>query len=193
MARDRGEEDRDGGELGKEESYHMEEREQQPGADNQARWVKKGGKSIYGYKKHMATDTNGMILGVYTTPANQHESKGLAPLIKKIPKAQRREVIADKGYKSSANDQMLREKGSKPRIMYKGHRNTPLTDWQIKYNKAISKTRWVVERTFGSLKRWFASGTTRLKGTDKVHGLHVLEAIAHNLKRSPGLVHQMAR
>ena len=48
--------------------------------------------------------------------------------------------------------------------MHKGYRNRPLTDWQKTYNKAISKTRWVVERTFGSLKRWFGSGITRLKG-----------------------------
>ncbi|WP_081583278.1 transposase [Bergeyella zoohelcum] len=33
----------------------------------------------------------------------------------------------------------------------------------------MSKTRWVVERTFGSQKRWFGVGQTRLKGLDKVH------------------------
>lgn len=49
--------------------------------------------------------------------------------------------------------------------------------------KAISKTRWVVERTFGSLKRWFGLG---VKGLAKVHSQYVLEAIAYNLKRSPG-------
>lgn len=193
MARDREENDRDEGELKKEDTYHMEKREQQPGADNDARWVKKGGKSVYGYKKHMATDQNGMVLGVHTTPANQHDSKGLEPLIKKVPKSQRREVMADKGYKSKGNDKILQDNGSKSRIMHKGYRNRPLTKWQIKYNKAISKTRWVVERTFGSLKRWFGSGATRLKGLEKVHGLHVLEAIAHNLKRSPGLVRRMAK
>ena len=63
--------------------------------------------------------------------------------------------MADKGYKSKANDQMLKKKKSKSRVMHKAYRNKPLTNWQIKYNKAISKTRWVVERTFGSLKRWF--------------------------------------
>lgn len=193
MAVDREEDDRDETARKKEESYHLEKKEEQPGADNQARWVKKGGKSVYGYKKHMATDDNGMVLGVHTCPANEHDSRGLEPLVKKVPKAQRKEVMADKGYKSVANDEMLKENGSKPRIMHKGYRNRPLTKWQKKYNKSISKTRWVVERTFGSLKRWFGSGTTRLKGLQKVHGLHVLEAIAHNLKRSPGLVCQMVK
>ena len=89
--------------------------------------------------------------------------------------------------------QILKNKGSKSWIIHKGYRNNPLTEWQKKYNKSISKTRWVVERTFGSLKRWFGSGTTRLKGKDKVHSIHVLEAIAHNLKRSPGLVCQITK
>ncbi|XOD68245.1 MAG: transposase [Flavobacteriales bacterium Tduv] len=26
------------------------------------------------------------------------------------------------------------------------------------FNKLVSKTRWVVERTFGNIKRWFGSG-----------------------------------
>ena len=158
---------------------------EQPNADNDTRWVKKSGKSVYGYKKHIAIDTGGMILGVHTTTANEHDSKGLEPLMDKLAKSQRNQVMADKSYKSKANDQMLKSKGSKSRIMHKGYRNRPLTDWQIIYNKAISKTRWVVEWTFGSLKRWFGSGTTRLKGKDKFHSIHVLEAIAHNLKRSP--------
>ena len=111
----------------------------------------------------------------------------------RIPKSQRKQVMADKGYKSKANDQIPKDKGSKSRIMHKGYHNKPLTDWQKKYNKAISKTRWVVERTFGSLKRWFGFGTTRLKGKDKVHSVHVLEAIAHNLKRSPELVRKLAK
>lgn len=193
LAEDRKEEDRSEEQKQKESDYHQLKQVEQPNADNDARWVKKSGRAVYGYKKHIATDTNGMILGVHTTTANEHDSKGLQPLIDKIPRSQRKQVMADKGYKSKANDQMLINRGSKSRIMHKGYRNRPLTHWQIRYNKAISKTRWVVERTFGSLKRWFGSGVSRLKGKDKVHSIHVLEAIAHNLKRSPGLVYQIAK
>ena len=57
-----------------------------------------------------------------------------------------------------------------------------------RYNRAISKTRWVVERTFGGMVRWFRADVTRFKGRQKVHTQHVLEAIAYNLKRSPGLL-----
>lgn len=193
VAEDRNEDKRSQGDLEQETTYHKLKQVEQPNADNQARWVKKRGKYTYGYKKHIGVDKNGMILGVHTTAANEHDSKGLAPLMDKIPKSQRKQVMADKGYKSKANDKMLKDKGSKSRVMHQAYRNKPLTHWQIKYNKTISKSRWVVERTFGSLKRWFGSGETRLKGKDKVHSIHVLEAIAHNLKRSPGLVYQLAK
>lgn len=188
LAEDREENLRHEEQQSQEREYHRLNKVEQPNADNQARWLKKGGKTIYGYKKHIATDANGMILGVHTTTANEHDSKGLGSLIKKVPKSQRKQVMADKGYKSKANDEILKKNGSKSRIMHKAYRNKPLSEWAKKYNKAISRTRWVVERTFGSLKRWFGSGTTRLKGKEKVHSIHVLEAIAHNLKRSPGLV-----
>lgn len=80
-----------------------------------------------------------MVLGVHTTAANQHDSQRLCELIKKTPNSYRREVMSDKGYKSKTNDQMLKAQGSKGRIMHKAYRNTPLTSWQIKYNKACQQ------------------------------------------------------
>ncbi len=193
IAVDRSEQDRSEQDKEQEQAYHTLKKIEQPGADTEARWVKKSGKSIYGYKNHIAVEENGMILGVHTTTANEHDSKGLALLIKKIPPCHRKEVMADKGYKSVANDNILRNNGSKSRIMHKAYRNKPLTNWQKKYNRVISKTRWVVERSIGSMKRWFGSGKTRVKGLLKNHSLHVLSAIAHNLKRSPGLVYKLAK
>ncbi|WGU69193.1 transposase [Capnocytophaga canimorsus] len=94
-------------------------------------------------------------------------------------------VFTDKGYASKANREYLKRRKSKDRIQHKAQRNKPLSKWERVFNKLISKTRWVVERTFGSQKRWFGVGQTRLKGLDKVHTQHILEAIAYNLKRSP--------
>ncbi len=178
LAEDRKEDHRPQEEKEKEEQEQKLNKIEQPGSDTEARWLKKGGKSTYGYKKHLAVDKNGMVLGVHTTTANEHDSKGLEPLIKKVPKTQRKDVMADKGYKSKDNDKMLKKNGSKSRIMHKAYRNTPLTEWEKKYNKAISKTRWVVERTFGGMKRWFGSGVTRLKGKVKNHGLGVWHRVS---------------
>ena len=137
---------------------------------------------------NIAVDDDGMIEGVYTTTANEHDSKGLDAILSKIPQEKKQEVWADKGYKSKANDDVLQKHQSKNRIQHKAYRNKPLTHWQKKRNTLISKQRYKVERTFGSMKKWFNSGTCRYIGIEKTHAQHILEAIAHNLKRSPGLV-----
>ena len=78
----------------KEKEFHWLKKIEHPGSDHDARWVKKSGKTIYAYKKHIATDYNAMIMGVsHTTGANEHDSKGLLPLISKIPLSQRKEVM----------------------------------------------------------------------------------------------------
>lgn len=193
IAEDRKEEERPEGETEKEIQEMKLKKQEQPGSDSEARWLKKGKKTIFGYKKHMAVDENGMVLGVHSTTANEHDSRGLEATLEKIPKGNCKSVYADKGYQVPNNREVIRKRRLKSRIMYKAYRNRPLNKRQEQFNRLVSKTRWVVERTFGSLKRWFGSGVTRLKGLEKTHGLHVLEAIAHNLKRSPGLVCQMAK
>ncbi|XOD67068.1 MAG: transposase [Flavobacteriales bacterium Tduv] len=52
----------------------------------------------------------------------------------------------------------------------------------------MSKTRWVVERTFRSIKRWFGSDKALYKGLTRVHAQLLMEAIAHNLYRSLGII-----
>lgn len=164
------------------------------GTDTEARWLTKGNRTVFGYKRHDGVDENGMILAVHTTTANEHDSKGLKPLLKKIGKRYKQKgVFTDKGYKVPANDELLKSENIKNRIQHKAYRNRPLTKWEKVFNKLISKTRWVVERTFGGMKRWFGSGTARYRGIKKMHTQHVLEAICYNLKRSPGLVCKMAK
>jgi IS5 family transposase len=38
-------------------------------------------------------------------------------------------------------------------IQHKTFKNRPLTEFQKQYNRLISKKRWVVERTFGGMRR----------------------------------------
>ena len=64
----------------------------------------------------------------------------------------------------------------------KGH---SLSERAVALNKAISRTRYKVERTFGSMKRWFGVGKARYVGLEKMHTQHLMEAIAHNLYRAP--------
>jgi len=148
-----------------------------PGTDSEGRWVKKAGNLRYGYKRHDAVDKNGMIVGTHTTTANEHSlsrffgnSKGLGPLLKKVKKThQKKGVFADKGYKVPANDELLKDGTIKNRIMHKAYRSRPLSEAQKRFNKLISSCRWVVERTFGSIRRWFLAGTARYKDIAKMH------------------------
>jgi len=72
--------------------------------------------------------------------------------------------------------------------MHKATKNKALTYWQNKFNQIISKTRYKVERTAGSMKRWFGASTARYIGLAKTHTQHLMEALAYNLYRSPGIV-----
>ena len=43
--------------------------------------------------------------------------------------------------------------------MHKGTRGHEITERQQRINVAISKTHYKVERTFGSMHKWFGAGT----------------------------------
>ena len=189
VATDRKEDQRDDSDKQQEQNYHKVQKVNKPGTDDEARWVKKGNKLRYGFKRHDAVDENGMIVGTHTTTANEHDSKGLKPLLKKVKKIHKKKgVFADKGYKVPDNDKLLAKEKISNRIQHKAYRNRPLSEAQKRFNRLISKSRWVVERTFGSMRRWFAAGLARYKGLAKMHTQHVMESIAHNLKRSPGII-----
>ena len=74
-----------------------------PGVDTEARWLRKGGKLHYGYKKHQLTDKEGLVLNVITTPANESDIKHLADVLEEVKLAENTPVFADKGYASKEN------------------------------------------------------------------------------------------
>lgn len=80
-------------------------KQKQPGVDEQGRWLIKGGKLHCGFKKHIAAGQVGLATAVHTITANEHNSKGLKPLLKKTPRSTvKRGTYADKGYKVPGND-----------------------------------------------------------------------------------------
>jgi IS5 family transposase len=188
IATDREEEPRSQEEQDKEEKHHVLIRKQQPGVDSEARWLKKRGKPMYGYKRNYVTDPEGLVMGVTTTPANVNEITDLEEVLQEADLPEGIPLMADKGYASKKNREMLKRHKLKDRIQRKAVRGRPLTEWEIKFNKLISKTRYKVERTFGSIKRWFQSTKARYRGLAKTHTQHVMEAMAYNLYRSPGIV-----
>lgn len=160
----------------------------QPGVDTQAKWIKKAGKLKFGFKQHTATDEQGLVLGVITTPANESDIKHLSDVIDVVAPTPGTWIKADKGYKSEENDNEIKRRRLKNHIMHKAKKNKKLSERESKANKLISKIRYKVERTFGSIKNWFRGGVARYVGLEKMHTQHLMEAIAYNLYRSPGII-----
>lgn len=156
--------------------------------DKEASWLKKGGDYHYGYKKHYVTDQEGLVLGVVTTKASVNEITNLEEVLDSANLPEGISVKADKGYQSVKNDELLKKRRLRNHILKKAKKNKPLTDWEKRFNKLIGKVRFKVERVFGSIKRWFNGGLARYRGLAKMHTQNIMEAMAYNLYRSPGII-----
>ncbi|PDP65734.1 hypothetical protein CLI78_08270 [Porphyromonas gingivalis] len=53
---------------------------------------------------------------------------------------------------------------------------------------SLVEIRSTIERTFGSIRRWFHGGRCRYRGLAKTHTQNILESIAFNLYRTPGII-----
>lgn len=164
-----------------------------PSVDTEAKYIKKAGKLRYGYKKHVVTDNEGLVLGVLTTAANVNEITNLEEVLSTADLPKNIPLKADKGYQSAKNEGVLKNFKLKNHILKKAKKNKELTSWEQKFNKIISRTRYKVERTFGSMKLWFHSGVARYKGVAKMHTQNLMEAISYNLYRSPGIIMSNAK
>ena len=185
---DRSEEDRPEQDLQKEEQVQVLIKKERPGVDTEARWIKKAGKTRYGYKKHHVTDTEGLVIGLLTTPANVNEITNLEEVLATADLPENISVYGDKGYRSAKNEEILKGRKLNSRILHKAKKGQPLTAREIWRNKLIGKTRFKVERTFGGITRWFNSTCARYKGILKMHTQNLMEAMAYNLYRSPGII-----
>ena len=175
-----------------EEEYQQKVVSTKPGVDEEARWVKKGKEYRYGYKKHVVTNAEGLVLGVITTPANVSDTTQIIPLVDKVKLPEETIVFADKGYTSQRNRSALKERNLADGIMCKATRSKPLSAGQKHLNRMISSYRWKIERTFGSIIRWFGGGRCRYRGLKKTHYQNLLESLAYNLKRAPRLIMQQS-
>lgn len=153
-------------------------------ADAQARWVKKGSQAFFGYRGYAAVDTeDGYVEHVQVHPANESEVNKLGEIVDKL-QPQHDAVLADKGYASAANRQLLAQRGISDLIQYKGSAGHPLADWQRKMNRAIGGIRFKVEQAFGTMKRRFHLARARYMGVAKVQAQMVWAALGMNLLKA---------
>ena len=155
--------------------------------DIEAGWQKKYGKWKLGFKMHNMVDAQGFVNKAYGTPANESDTKNFAPLLDDLP--ENTTVYADKGYCSEENRQHLKERGLRNGIMDKAKKGTPLTDAQLQRNKKLTQTRYVVERTFGTIHRIFNGKRSSYFGLKKCEGQFLLKAICANLLKAANKLH----
>lgn len=86
----------------------------QPSVGAAAGWVKKSGKSIFGFKQDTVVDNNGLVIANETTAANWRDSK---PLLDKAGIKSGNRVHADKAYLSRKLHDALKLRGIKNNLL----------------------------------------------------------------------------
>ena len=106
-----------------------------------------GAKSRDGRKRHVLTDTLGLLLEVTVTPANAHDSMAAPELLERFMAAPGRLlklVWADSTYQGQALAQAFARHGVKVEVVRRSDGQTGFV---------VLARRWVVERTLGWLSR----------------------------------------
>ena len=156
------------------------------GKDTNARWIKKGKKSHYGYKVFASVDDeHGFIQTIHTESAEVYEAHRLATILDDL---NCKYLLADKAYDTVANRELLKAKKINNRILQKAVRNKPLTKRQKRRNILISKTRYKVERCFGTMKRKFNFARASYFCTIKVNAQALLKAMCFNALKAVNLI-----
>lgn len=156
------------------------------GKDIDAKWIKKGRKSHYGYKVFVSVDDeHGFIQNVHTESAEVYEAHRLPKVLEGVDSKM---VLADKAYDTRDNKAFLKQQNIKNRILTKAKRNKPLTKRQKLRNILISKVRYKVERCFGTLKRKFHFDRASYFSTKKVQAQAILKACCFNMLKAVNLM-----
>ena len=152
--------------------------------DVEAAWVRKGNQPHYGYKMHMATDHAGFVLGGHVTAANMSDTGEFITILNGLDLQSNTVVAADKGYASAKNRGYLQDRGYTDGIMSRAVRGRSVTEDEKARNRNISKFRYVVEQTFGTLKRRYGLFRARYVGRLKTQAEFLLCSIAFNLRKA---------
>lgn len=156
------------------------------GKDTDARWIKKGKKSHYGYKVFASVDDeHGFIQTIHTESAEAYEAHRLEMILDDL---NCKHLLADKAYDTAANRELLKIKKINNRILRKAVRNKPLTKRQKSRNILISKTRYKVERCFGTMKRKFNFARASYFSIAKVNAQALLKAMCFNALKAINLM-----
>src|SRR3979411_1827117 len=150
--------------------------------DRDARWTKRHGKSVFGYKNHVNGDAKHKLIRRYeVTDAAVHDSQALDALLTKGNTSS--DVFADSAYRSTETEAKLKARGFRSRIHRRAHRNHPLSDAQTRANRAKSKIRARVEHVFGAQQSSVGGRIVRTIGIVRARAKIGLQNLAYNIRR----------
>lgn len=156
--------------------------------DTDARWTKKNGLSIYGYKDHVNADRDTKLITAWEdTPAQVHDSQALEAVLRS-PIDGGAEIHADSAYRSMEQETRLEEAGHTSCIHEKGTRSQPLTEEQKASNREKSRTRVRVEHVFGAMTNDMGGICIRTIGSARAHVQIGLLNLTYNIKRVAVLI-----
>jgi len=155
--------------------------------DTDARWTKKNSETFFGYKNHVTTDAESVIITDYkVTDASVHDSQVFPDLINETQQTEA--VFADSAYKSKQTDEKLEELMIKNFIHEKAAKNRPLTSGQKELNKLKSGVRCLVEHVFGCVENSMGGPELEYIGEKRISTGIGLSNLAYNFLRYVQLV-----
>lgn len=166
--------------------------------DQDARFGRKSSqKQFYGYKQHIIIDGDSEIIeNVVTTPGNIKDEQIVEPLLVKTKRAtdlrRKTKILADKGYDTNANHDLIEKYQCKSFIIIKKNRTVAKLKQRMKtkiYQKTI-KERYKVERRFADGKSNHGLAKCRWLGQWKMEIQNYLTATVLNCKRIVVLLSQ---
>lgn len=158
--------------------------------DTDARWTKKNGTSVYGFKDHVNVDRDTKLITAWeATPAQVHDSQMLEDVLRS-PEEGGAEIHADSAYRSAEQEASLAQGEYVSRICEKGTRAQPLTDEQKASNREKSRTRSRVEHVFGAMTNDMGGICIRTIGAARARVQIGLLNLTYNIKRVALLIRQ---
>lgn len=155
-----------------------------PSADSDARWGRKGNKSVFGYKMHIGADTaHTLIRRADLTDGSVTDTEPADGLICGDEKA----VYGDQAYYTHARHARLTEAGIKDRLMHRPNKHHPeLPSRQKRRNRMIGRVRAAVERPFAVFKEHYGMRRMRFYTLVRNRVHVVLACCCYNLRRAVG-------
>ena len=155
-----------------------------PSFDPDARWGRKGHKSVFGYKIHIGVDAaHTLIRRVDFTNASVTDTEPADGLICGDEKA----VYGDQAYYTHARHARLTKARIKDRLMHRPNKHHPeLPPRQKRRNRLIGRMRAGVERPFAVFKERYGLRRMRFYTLARNHVQILLACCAYNLRRAVG-------